>query len=75
MVKTHGNTNLVASWCFKMKKTLLPVDVRRSKMPLLKLSNIVGTRKTDFALPFQCEKPREKLSEDKGQRHIVSLMW
>ena len=57
-----------------MKKTLLPVDVRRSKMPLLKLS-IVGTRKTDFALPFQCEKPREKLSEDKGQRHIVSLMW
>ena len=37
--------------------------------------NIVGTRKTDFALPFQCEKPREKLSEDKVQRHIVSLMW
>ena len=37
--------------------------------------NIVGARKTDFALPFQCEKPREKLSEDKGQRHIVSLMW
>ena len=36
--------------------------------------NIVGTRKTDFALPFQCEKRSEKLSEDKGQRHIVSLM-
>ena len=57
-----------------MKKTLLPVDVRRSKMPLLKLSNIVGTKKTDFALPFQCEKRSEKLSEDKVQRHIVSLM-
>ena len=37
--------------------------------------NIVGTRKTDFALPFQCQKPSEKLSEDKVQRHIVSLMW
>ena len=58
-----------------MKKTLLLVDVRRSKLPLLKLSNIVGTRKTDFALPFQCEKPSEKMSEDKVQRHIVSLMW
>jgi len=37
--------------------------------------NIVGTRKTGFALPFQCEQPSEKLSEDKVQRHIVSLIW
>ena len=37
--------------------------------------NIVGIGKTDFALPFQCEKPTEKLSEDKVQRHIVSLIW
>ena len=37
IVKTRRNTNLGASRCFKMKKTSLPVDVRRSKMPLLKL--------------------------------------
>ena len=37
IVKTLKNTNLVASSCFKMKKTSLPVDVRRSKTPLLKL--------------------------------------
>ena len=35
VVKTLRNTNLVASRCFKMKKTSLPVDVRRSKTPLL----------------------------------------
>ena len=34
--KTLRNTNLGASRCFKMKKTSLPVDVRRSKTPLLK---------------------------------------
>ena len=39
-VKTLRNTNLVASRCFKMKKTSLPVDMRRSKTPLLKLPNI-----------------------------------
>ena len=39
-VKTLRNTNLVASRCFEMKKTSLPVDVRRSKTPLLKLPNI-----------------------------------
>ena len=33
------NTNLVASIYFKMKKTTLPVEVRRSKTPLLKLPN------------------------------------
>ena len=33
--KTLRNTNLGASRCFKMKKTSLPVDVRRSKTPLL----------------------------------------
>ena len=37
VVKTLRNTNLVASRCFKMKKTSLPVDVRRSKTPLFKL--------------------------------------
>ena len=40
IVKTLGNTNFVASRCFKMKKTSLPIDVRRSKTPLLKLPNI-----------------------------------
>ena len=34
-VKTFRNTNLAASRCFKMKKTSLPVDVHRSKPPLL----------------------------------------
>jgi len=33
IVKTHRNTNLVASRCFIMKKTSLPLDVRRSKTP------------------------------------------
>ena len=37
IVKTPRNTNLVASRCFKMKKTSLPFDVRRSKTPFLKL--------------------------------------
>ena len=37
IVKTLRNTNLGASRCFKTKKTSLPVDVRRSKTPLLKL--------------------------------------
>ena len=34
LVKTLGNTNLVASRCLKIKKTSLPVHVGRSKMPL-----------------------------------------
>ena len=38
IVKTLGNTNLVPSRCLKMKKTSLPVDVRRSKPPLLKVA-------------------------------------
>ena len=38
IVKTLRNTNLGASRCFKMKKTSLPVDVRRSKTPLLKVA-------------------------------------
>ena len=37
IVKTLRNTNLLATRCFKMKKTSIPVDVRRSKTPLLKL--------------------------------------
>ena len=40
IVTTLRNTNLGASRRFKMKKTSLPVDVRRSKMPLLKLPNM-----------------------------------
>ena len=40
IVKTLKNTNLGVSRCFKIKKTSLPVDVRRSKTPLLKLPNI-----------------------------------
>ena len=39
LVKTFRNTNLVVSRCFKMKKTSLPVGMRRSKTPLLKLPN------------------------------------
>ena len=42
IVKTLRNTNLGASRCFKMKKTSLPVDVRRSKTPLLKLANNIA---------------------------------
>ena len=42
IAKTLRNTNLGASRCFKMKKTSLPVDVRRSKTPLLKLPNNEG---------------------------------
>ena len=38
IVKTLRNTNFAASSCFKMKKTSLPVSVRRSKTPLFKLS-------------------------------------
>ena len=34
-VKTHSNTNLVASRQFKMEKASLPVDVRRSKTSLI----------------------------------------
>ena len=37
IVKTLGNTNLVALRCLKMKKTSLPVDGCSSKPPLLKL--------------------------------------
>ena len=42
IVKTLRNTNLGASRCFKMKKTSLPVDVRYSKTPLLKLPDITS---------------------------------
>ena len=37
IVKTLRDTNLIASRCFRMKKTLLPVGMRRSNPPLLKL--------------------------------------
>ena len=37
IVKTLRNTNLVASRCFKMKKTSFPVETCHSKAPLLKL--------------------------------------
>ena len=38
IVKTLRNTNFAVSSRFKMKKNSLPVDVHRSKTPLLKLS-------------------------------------
>ena len=47
IIKTLRNTNLEASRCFKMKKTSLPVDVRRSKTPLLKFPN-------DFEGVYHC---------------------
>ena len=52
IVKTLTNTKLVASRCFKMKKTSLPFDVRRSKTTLLKLLvNIyAGFRRVTFKL-------------------------
>ena len=50
IVKTLRNTNLGASRCFKMKKTSLPVDVRRSKTPLLKLPNDVMAAQFVFLL-------------------------
>ena len=43
IVKTLRNTNLGASRCFKMKKTSLPVDMRRSKTPLLIISSRLST--------------------------------
>ena len=48
IVKTLRNTNLGASRCFKMKKTSLPVDVRRSKTPLLKLPNARVKRRISY---------------------------
>ena len=56
IVKTLRNTNLVALRCFKMKKTLLPVGVRRSKTPLLKLPNY-WCRKIMKRRPYWCPKP------------------
>ena len=50
IAKTLRNTNLGASRCFKMKKTSLPVDVRRSKTPLLKLPNDVMAAQFVFLL-------------------------
>ena len=41
-VKTHSNTNSVVSRNIKTEKTELPVDVRRSKTPLLKLPCLTG---------------------------------
>ena len=38
-VKKLRNTNFISSRHVKREKTLLPVDVRRSKTPLLKLPN------------------------------------
>ena len=56
VVKTFRNTNLVVSRCFKMKKTLLPVGVRRYKTPLLKLPNY-WCRKIMKRRPYWCPKP------------------
>ena len=41
-VKKLSNTNFIASRLVKREKTLLPVDVRRSKTSLLKLPNCKG---------------------------------
>ena len=46
-MKTLTNTNLAASWCFKMKKTSLPVDVHHSKTPLLKLSSVIENQSVE----------------------------
>ena len=40
-VKKHGKTNVVASRHIKRQKVLLPVELRRSKTPFLKLSNVI----------------------------------
>ena len=66
MVKTLRNTNLVASRCFKMKKTSLPVDVRRSKTPfsLLSLRENEGLVVV-YGLASQCLY-HEKLTHQEG---------
>ena len=47
-VKKLRNTNFISSRHVKRENTSLPVDVRRSKTPLLKLH--INTRDTTFAL-------------------------
>ena len=49
IVKTLRNTNLGASRCFKMKKTSLPVDVRRSKRRCLSslMSSVITIQNTE----------------------------
>ena len=45
--KKLSNTNLLASRRIKRKKALLPVDVRRSKMSLLKLPIVRTVKPVD----------------------------
>ena len=73
IVKTLRNTNLGASRCFKMKKTSLPVDVRRSKTPLLKLPNIL---QTDFEGEKSCKEIPGGKNILHGKKYIpqISLM-
>ena len=40
-VKKHGKTNVVTSRHIERQKALLPVEVRRSRMSLLKLGAII----------------------------------
>ena len=49
IVKTLRNTNLGASRCFKMKKTSLPVVVRRSKRRCLSsiMSSVITIQNTE----------------------------
>ena len=47
IVKTLRNRNLAVSHCFKMKKTSVPVDVRHSKTPLLKLPSVIEKQSVD----------------------------
>ena len=67
IVKTLRNTNLGASRCFKMKKTSLPVDVRRSKTPLLKLPNIVAR--------FYCVSPLNLIGFLSLRRSFQKCLW
>ena len=56
IVKTLRNTNLAASRCFKMKKTSLPVDVRHSKTPLLKLPSVIEKQSVEaFKKAVMCQ--------------------
>ena len=69
MVQTLRNTNLVASRCFKMKKTSLPVDVRRSKTPFLKLPSPIH----DYVHP--CDQPTLKLWLAIRFKIMTSCTW
>ena len=77
IVKTLRNTNLGASRCFKMKKTSLPVDVRRSKTPLLLNSKYsrFSCENEDPRRPENCCKdPKTNWLPKNGGRHPKTAM-